>query len=208
MAKFPEPPPASVLTNIRAAHHVLSAGTPLWRLYSRRGAHPRAWNVFRSYGPLADMRFDHHEEPVREQARGILYAASLGPICVAEFFQADRTIDRFGGEPWLVGFSVRRAITLLDLTGTWPTQAGASMALSSGVRARARRWSRTIYEAYPRIDGLWYPSSMYGNKAAVALYERADDAPGPAPFFHMPLSAPALYVPLSHIARQIGYRLV
>jgi hypothetical protein len=33
------------------------------------------------------MRFDHHEEPVREQDRSILYGASRIPICIAEFLQ-------------------------------------------------------------------------------------------------------------------------
>ena len=197
-----------MLTIIAPEYHLLRSGTPMWRMYSRGGAHRRAWNSFRAYGPLATMRFDHHEEPIREQNRRILYAASLGPTSVAEYFQATRTIDRFSGEPWLVGFVATRDLSLLDITGTWPTRAGASMAISSGVRARARRWSRAIYEAYPLVEGLWYPSSMFGNNPAIALFERAEDSLGETPFFHMPLSVPALYVALLRVAAQTGYRLV
>jgi len=50
------------------------------------------------------------------------------------------------------------------------------MALNSGPRPRARRWSAAIYDTYPHIGGLWYPSSMYGGTPAVALYERIEDA--------------------------------
>jgi len=32
------------------------------------------------------------------------------------------------------------------------------MALASGQRARARRWSQAIYEAFPQVDGLLYGS--------------------------------------------------
>lgn len=36
-----------------------------------------------------------------------------------------------------------------------------------------RGWSRGAYKAYPEILGLYYPSSMYANQPAAALYERA-----------------------------------
>lgn len=208
MPKFPEPPPASDLATIEADWHIMPAGTPLWRLYARRGAHPRSWNTFRSFGPVPSMRFDHHKQPPHEQERAILYAATLGPICVAESFQRTRTIDRVAGEAWLAGFTIVRNVRLLNPCDRWPTRAGASMALNTGMRARARRWSCAIYAAYPEAEGLWYPSSMYGNQPAVALYERSGDALAPTPFFHLALSVPALFVPLDRLAREIGYRLV
>ena len=64
-------------------------------------------------------------------------------------------------------------LRLLDLTGPWPTRAGASMLLASGPRGRARDWSRQVYAAYPQIQGLWYPSSMHAHARSAALYERA-----------------------------------
>ncbi len=208
MPKLPEPPPVGALALIAADPYILRAGTELWRIYARGGAYPRAWNKFRAYGPVEDMRFDHHEEPAREQERRILYGASRIPICVAEFFQRTRTIDRRWGEPWLVGFTVERDLTLLSLRGTWPTRAGASMAINSGRHDRARRWSRAIYDAYPLSKGLWYASSIYANQPAFALYERAERALSSTPFFHLPLSAPGLYAPLVRVARAIGYRFV
>lgn len=137
-----------------------------------------------------------------------MYAALSGPTCIAEVFQARRLIDRAQRQPWLVGFAVERDLSLLDLSGTWPTAAGASMALNSGPRPRAQRWSSAIYDAYPHLDGLWYPSSMHANAPAVALYERARDALARAPFFHAPLSDPALFPSLFHLSRRLRYVLV
>ena len=117
-------------------------------------------------------------------------------------------IDRSARAPWLAGFELRRQITLLDLTGTWPTRAGASMAISSGPRPRAQRWSRVIYEAYPDVEGLLYPSSMHANRPAVALYERAGGALPHTPVFHRPLDDPALLPVLARVARDLGYGLV
>jgi hypothetical protein len=208
MPKFPEPPAPHLLADVEPDLYVVLARTELWRIYGRGGPHPRAWNTFRAYGPVKNMRFDHHAEPVEEQDRKVLYGASRIPICVAEFFQRDRTIDRYRGEPWLVGFTVTRDVTLLNLHGPWPTRAGASMAINSGIRARSRRWSRAIYEAYPDAEGLWYPSSMYANQPAFAFYERAEQALSTIPIFHMPLSAPGLYAPLDGVAREIGYRFL
>jgi hypothetical protein len=82
------------------------------------------------------------------------------------------------------------------------------MALSSGPRPRAQRWSRAIYDAYPDAHGVFYPSSMHGNRPSVALYERALTALPPVPIFHRPLVDPALLPVLRRVAAQIGYGLV
>lgn len=137
----------------------------------------------------------------------IFYCAVHGPTCFAEVFQDIRVIDRSADDPWLVGFGLARDLTLLDLTGTWPTRAGASMAINSGPRPRAQRWSQAIHEAYPDIEGLYYPSSMHGNRPTLALYERALTALPRAPIFHRPLGDPALLSVLRHVAWDLGYGL-
>lgn len=106
-------------------------------------------------------RFDQHDSPPRQQSRGILYAAELGPACVAEVFQDTRTIDRRRRAPWLVVFELARDLDLLELSSVWPTRMGASQTINSGPRPRARSWSQSIYAAFPDLDGLLYPSSMY-----------------------------------------------
>ncbi|PYP42230.1 MAG: hypothetical protein DMD43_03670 [Gemmatimonadetes bacterium] len=193
MAKLPGPPPPGALAGrLPAEVKVLPRGTVLWRIYPRGGPHPGAWSQFRHFGPIATMRFDHHVLPPRTQARGILYAAMRVYTCFAEVFQETRTIERSRNRPWLAGLALARAVALLDLTGAWATRAGASMALSTGRRDRARDWSRRIYEDYPAVEGLLYPSSMDGNRPAVVLYERARAALRERPIFHRALTDPAL----------------
>jgi hypothetical protein len=204
MAKFPEPP-APLATP--AATTKLASATRLWRVYFTGGAHPVAWDEFRFFGPT-NARFDHHDLPPRVQTRGILYAAREPTTCLAEAFQATRVIHRARRAPWLVAFDLSRAVSLLDLTGTWPTRAGASMAIGSGQRPRARRWSRAIHAAYPAVEGLLYGSSMHANAPSVALYERARTAMPAAPVFHRALSDGALLPRLDAAAARLGYRLV
>jgi hypothetical protein len=211
LPKFPEPPaPAALAVRAPAVVHALPEGSLLFRIYFRGGRHPTLWNRFRFFGPTG-ARFDHHlpgpdGQPCL-QARGILYAAAHGPTCVAEVFQDGRVIDRERGMPWLVGFAASRTLSLLDLTGTWTTRAGASTAMASGQRARARRWSAAIHAAFPTIDGLLYPSSMHGHAPALALYERAQDALPALPSFHRALSDPALDLVLRNVAFDLGYKI-
>ncbi len=207
MAKFPEPPRKPALQALGPAISRLPAGSLLWRVYFRGGSRPTAWNTFRGFGPT-DARFDHHLSPPRAQARAILYAAKAGPTCLAEVYQATRTIDRHDREPWLVGFRITRDLALHDLTGAWVTKAGASTAIHSGARARARRWSAALYSAYPDIEGLAYCSSMDANRDALALYERCADAMPKAPAFHRSLADPALASLIDAAALRFGYVVV
>jgi len=205
MAKFPDLP--SSLSTIRAVTSALPTGALLWRIYFRGGPHPTAWNSFRAFGP-SGARFDHQIAPPSSQAREILYAAQSGPTCFAEVYQDTRVIDRTRRDPWLVGFELARSVVLLDLTGTWPTQAGASMAIHSGPRSRARRWSQAIYSAYPTVEGLLYCSSMNANKPAVALYERARTALPARPMFHRSIGDPLLAPAVARAAQAFNYAIV
>ncbi len=211
MAKLPEPPPAAALARLPPAEKGLPAGSLLWRVYFRGGSHPTLWQAFRRFGPLGG-RFDHHLPDAagkpRFQRRGIYYAALDLITGLAEVFQLTRVIDRDADEPWVVGFELAAPVRLLDLTGTWPTRAGASMAIHSGPRPRVRRWSRTIYEASRHLDGIYSTSSMHAHQPVVSLYERAAGALPPRPVLHRPLSDPALLAPLSRTATELGYHLV
>lgn len=204
MAKLPAPPsplgvPAAVVT--------LPVGHRLWRVYFTSGTYPTPWREFRFFGPT-NARFDHHDPPPRLQAKGIIYGAEEPATCLAEVFQVTRTVDRVANGPWLVGFELTSPVKLLTLTGHWPTRAGASMAINSGPRPRARLWSQAIYKAYPDVAGLLYASSMNANRPAVALYERAKRAMPAAPVFHRALADPALLPRLNAAATRLGYRLV
>jgi hypothetical protein len=212
LAKLPTSPSPADFSQIPPELRTLPAGTELWRIYKRGGRHPVLWNTFRAYGPLRTARFDHHL-PDKDglsfpQDRKILYAASEIATCLAEFFQGTRTVSREAEEPWLAGFQLRLDVVLLDLTGVWPTRAGASMAINSGPRPRSRLWSQAVYEAYPEAQGLYYASSMHANRPAAALYERARPALPFSPIFNRPLSDPALLGDLDRTAQSLNYRLI
>ncbi len=206
--RLPPPPPVATLRAIAPEIHVLPAGAVLWRVYFRAGAHPSRWNGFRAFGPT-NARFDHHPPPARShRTRAILYASDSGPTSLAEVFQQTRVIDRFADSPALAAFQLRRDLQVLDLTGAWPTRAGASMAINSSSRAKARAWSRAIYAAYRNAEGLRFASSMNANQPAFALYERAKSALPAAPALDLPLSAPGLMAPLAAAAVRLGYAMV
>lgn len=189
---------------------MLAAGTMLARIYFAAGPHPSRWNQFRSAGPTA-ARWDHHQPNARglavEQSRAVLYCALDVDTCAAEVFQATRRIDRTRNAPGLVVLALREAVTLLDLRGTFATRMGASTAIHSGPRSRARAWARELYEAYPRIQGLYYGSSMNGHAPAVALNERAQRAMPEQPQFHRALNDDMLVETLQRIALHLSYGL-
>jgi hypothetical protein len=212
VAKFPNSPGVDALARLVPAMHTLPAGTILARVYYSRVSYAQAWNQFRYYGPLSS-RWDHHVPDAagkpKHQERGVYYAARDAKSCLAEVFQATRRIDRVFQAPWLVVFETVAPVVLLDLTGDFATRMGASMAIHSGSRGRARGWARDLYEAYPESQGISYAASMHGGKPAVALNERALTTPlFPAhPLFHRALSDDTLLDPLKHAARALGYAL-
>ncbi len=210
MAKLPEPPTVAEMREIPPDVRALPAGTRLWRIYFRGGAHPGAWDRMRAFGPLAGARFDHHDERREVQDLEILYAA-IGDeaiaTCVAEVFEEGRLVDTEHRDPSLACFELTSAVPVLSLRGRWPTRAGASANINSGPRPRCRRWSRAIHGAYPDIAGLLYASSMNGNEPAIALYEPAAPSLPPAPVFDRPLSEAPLLLPLERIASSLGYGL-
>jgi hypothetical protein len=211
MVKLPEPPPVADLRLVPPDVETLPAGTKLWRIYFRGGSYPGTWDQMRYHGPVESTRFDHHLDPPGTRDRGILYAATGDDAiatCVAEVFQDTRLVDTRRNEPWLAAFSLMEDVSLLDLTGKWPTRARASANINSGPRPRYRRWSREIYDAYPDLGGLYYASSMNGNEPAVVLYERASNTLPRSPVFNRRLSDAPLLIALERIAAGLGYDLI
>ncbi|MAT94136.1 MAG: hypothetical protein CME59_16265 [Halioglobus sp.] len=214
MGKFPEPPGVEVLRSIEPVLHRLAAGTLVSRLYFVGGEHPTSWDTFRHVGPTTS-RFDHHlpdgQGSAQQQDRGIMYLATgpeAIPTCLAEVFQATRLIDRHARDPVLTGFALADDLALLDLSGPFATAIGASMAVHSGPRPRARRWAQQLYDAYPTIDGLLYCASMYANAPAIALFERGARAIPERPVFHRELRDAVMANILTETARVIGYQVV
>ena len=191
---------------------IIPGETRLARVYYTGGGHPMAWNSFRYVGPV-NARWDHHLPNAQgnpcAQGRGIYYTATDAKTCLAETFQSSRRIDRAYQAPWMVVFETVSPLLVLDLTGDFATRMGASMAIHSGSRRRARDWARDLYEALTDIQGIQYSSSMNGGARAFALNERALKAPlfAPHPLFHRALADDVMLDPLKHAARALGYAL-
>lgn len=212
MAKFPHSPGVDALKRLLPATRSLPAGTRLARVYYTDSAHPLAWNSFRHAGPV-NARWDHHlagpdGAPVIQE-RGIYYAAFDVKTCLAEVFQDTRRIDRAYQAPWLVVFDTVAPLRILDLSGDFATRMGASMAIHSGSRVRARAWARDLYEAFDTLQGVCYASSMNAGVRALAINERAP-ARGlfpSRPVFHRALGDDAMLDALKHAAQALGYAL-
>lgn len=212
MAKFPRAKNTADIRNTPPEVRTLREGTVLARVYFSGSTPPTRWNDFRKYGPT-NARFDHHLLDKRGepcvQERSVLYCASNASTCLAEVFQQTRRIDRVRNAPWLAIFELQRPVQLLVLTGTYPTRVGASMAINSGSRVRAREWAQRFYEAYEDLHGIYYASSMHANQPAIALNDRAEKAQTlpPHPRFNRALADDVLLDVLKHAAAALGYGL-
>lgn len=201
MPKFPEPD-LDRLALIGPEIRTLGRDSRWWRIYFSASTHQPQWSTFRGYGPVPTARFDHHLPPASMQTRRVLYAAISAPICVAEVFQDRRRVS-FEGSPRLVCFHLERDVRVLDLTGLWPTRAKASQAVASGPRPRSQRWARAIADLFD-VEGVLYPSSMYGGEAALALWD-CPDALRSTPELDVALQDARMTVPLHRVGEAIGY---
>lgn len=207
-------PPSPATLSRPAIEKILPQGTQVSRVYFAGGEHPAEWNQFRHFGPMRS-RFDHHlldqNEAAFTQARGIMYlcaGAEQFPAALAEVFQNGRLIDRNLNEPTYAGFELAADLALLDLTGTYATAIGATMAIHSGLRVIARGWSRLFYGTYPDIHGLLYCSSTHSHQPLIALYERGKLALPQNPMVHRALSDKMLQHTLIATAESIGYEVL
>ncbi|MGI9305226.1 MAG: RES family NAD+ phosphorylase [Gammaproteobacteria bacterium] len=211
MAKLPRAPDPDRPRSITPALRELTDAQLWHRIYRRGGEHPTRWDALRYFGPTG-ARFDHHllddDGKPHTQDRGIIYLAGDIPTCLAEVFQNNREVDRQDRRPWLASLRFESTLVLLDLTDTFPVQAGGSMKLVSGARLYAQNWARGFYEAYAGIDGLYFHSSMT-NRPVLALFERVlTKRPFPAtPKFHRSLADPLLLIPIQEACVDIGYKL-
>lgn len=194
---------------------VVPSGAAMLRIHPLGGPHPVAWNTFRHWGPTAS-RFDHHTRPLRRHpTRGVMYLTAgdqAWTTALAECFQdgAGRVgpIDRRARAPAVTVIGLSRDLRLLDLGSGWVARAGGNQSITSGLRSTARAWARSIYRHHPHLDGVWYPSSIWGPGTCVTLWERAADAIAPTPVLHRLLSDPVLDPPLASAAETLGTYLV
>lgn len=209
-AKFPDPPSPDELPPTDQDGDLVEVTGPLWRVFPTTTVHATPWNTLRDWGPVA-ARFDPHPPPSADHPdHGVLYAGGDAVTALAEAFAINRTVDVRTGDPWLVKFTLHAGpARLLDLTGTWPTRAGASQEIwTSPDRRRTQRWARAITARFPDLAGLYYGSSMHGAGVFnIALWPPAEPMIAAAtPRFAEPLAHPGMTAMIRQACRRLGYQ--
>jgi len=211
-ARFRDPPSPDQLPPTDQDGDLVEVTGPLWRVLPTTTVHAIPWNRLRHWGPVA-ARFDPHPPPPADHPdHAVLYAGGDAVTALAEAFGANRTVDVHTGDPWLVKFTLDAGpVRLLDLTGTWPTRAGASQEIwTSPDRRRTQGWARAITTRFPDLAGLHYGSSMHGAGAFnVALWLPAEPVVAAATArFAEPLAHPGIIAMIRDACRRLGYQLV
>lgn len=213
MARLPPPPRPDILKSVLRPDEDLvevTGATRLVRIFAAGGTHRQRWNSFRYTGPLPHARFDPH--PVNGAGipgSGVLYFGLSVRTSIAEVYQSTSIVDRTTRRPHLVVFRPSRTLVLLNLCGLWPTRAGASQAISSGLKLTTQAWARAIRAAHPDLDGVWYRSSMDAGDPAVCLWDPAAASALPeSPEVLVPLDYPGLDLPLARICADLNYTLL
>ena len=159
------PPKPRILT--------LPPGLVLVRFY-----HPRRgdWSTRRRYGPLADMRFDHHPPPCRLHAEhAVWYAATSLVGAVAEAFGRQGSIDR-GSDLRVAKARVRGELRVLDLVGIAARAVGLTQEIAATTDyVLCQEWARAIYDQIPEVHGIRWRGRQSGS-LCVVLQDRAEMA--------------------------------
>ena len=159
-ARLPPDPP--VLT--------LRRGLELLRFF-----HPARgdWPTQRAYGPLPEMRFDHHPPPRRLHAdRSVWYSARSLRGAVAESFGREGTIEA-DADFRLVRATVCGDLRVLDLVGAAARALGLTQEIAATTDyAACQLWARALYDQYPRVHGIRWRGRQSGS-LCVVLHDRA-----------------------------------
>jgi len=204
VSKVPADP--GVITLIPDAMRAYS--DPVWRIYSAGGDYPGRWSTVRTFGPLADMRFDPHPDgtPADHPAVGVYYGAADHRTAFAERYYASRTIDRDEAAPTLTKWVPTRPLDLVDLTSDAVVRMGTVAAVQmTDERSRSRAFARALYEQHGhQVDGIYSRSSV-NNGVTITLFARAQNAFPRAPIEDERLDAGGAAVYVLDASRQLGF---
>ncbi len=179
------------------AVYTLRAGDRLVRFYDPASG---AWRARRAFGPLADMRFDHHRPPLgRAAERSVWYAATSLRGALAESFGRLGFIDRDAGRHVAV-VRVGKPIPVLDLVGVGVRRVGLTQEIAATTDyAGCQSWARAFYDQYPTLLGIRWRGRQVGS-ICVVLTDRATTRPLTLESDH-DLADPAVWPRIARAAR-------
>ena len=164
------------------------------------------WDAHRFYGPLPDMRFDHHTPPCGlHPNRSVWYAAMSLRGAVAEVFGRTGILDR-GSRVRLVQATIRSSIPVLDLVGL----AARSVGLTQEIAATTdyvvcQTWARAFYDQYPNVQGIRWRGRQIGS-LCIVLNDRTTMNHLTAEV--LGLSEPEIWSRIARAARDCGVRIL
>lgn len=188
----------------RPVVHVLARGTCLVRFYNPTLG---PWHARRTFGPLSDVRFDHHRLPLgSDDERAVWYASTSLQGALAESFGRLGVIDRESDRRVVVAH-VTRDLRLLDLVGVAARRMGLTQEIASSTDyACCQAWARAFYAQYRHLVGVRWRGRQAGS-VCVVLTDRAPRSALALDSDHE-LSDPAVWPRITRAARRCGLTMV
>ena len=164
------------------------------------------WKARRTYGPIVDMRFDHHRLPRGiDPDRSVWYASTSLLGAVAESFGRMGVIDR-RTETRVVVATRRTDLRLLDLVGVAARAVGLTQEVATSTDYfTCQAWARSFYEQYPDLHGLRWWGRQSGS-ICILLNDRVPDEWFDGVDF--PVQAPEVWPRVVRAARACRIRVV
>lgn len=148
---------------------ILDPGKKLVRIFQpRRGD----WAAQRFFGPLPDMRFDHHPPPCcLQDDHSVWYSSASLVGAVAEVYGRKKEIDRDSGHHIALAV-VEKPLRVLDLLGVAAREFELTQEIGSSTEyATTRAWAREFYRLYGDLQGIRWRGRQSGS-VCVLLDDR------------------------------------
>jgi len=132
------------------------------------------WKERRSYGPIPEMRFDHHPPPAGSASgRSVWYAATSLVGALSEVFGNEGKIAR-GSSRRICFVRLRISLTVLNLAGVAARAFGLDQRIGTDRDyAVCQEWARWFYDQYPEIQGIRWRGRQAGS-ICIVLNDRVE----------------------------------
>jgi RES domain len=132
------------------------------------------WQSQRSYGPVSDVRFDHHPLPATDASGcSVWYAATSMIGALSEAFGNQGQIARTSGRR-VCFVRLRTSLAVLNLAGIAARAFGLDQRIGTDQDyPLCQQWARAFYKSYPQIQGIRWRGRQAGS-ICLALNDRVE----------------------------------